>query len=119
MSHERYTGPKCPICTLPAITGLGPSPETSATSTIDMDELDWGVLNTLVPKCELCKLLVDLRLHWRSDKAEEQMVYNGESYRRMCENGNWWPPFFPRRTMYTLSVDFGVSLIFFHYWNEV
>jgi hypothetical protein len=72
-----------------------------------MDELDWDVINTLVPKCELCKLLVDLRSHWLSNKADEQMSYDGWTYTRMCENGNWWPPLFPRRTLYTLFVDFG------------
>jgi hypothetical protein len=109
MSHQGYTGPTCPVCTLPAIKGLGPSPSTSAASTINMDELDWDVINTLILKCTLCKLLVDLRAHWHSDQADEQMNYDGETYQRMCENGNWWPPAFPRRTMYTLFVDFGQS----------
>jgi hypothetical protein len=109
MSHQGYTGPTCPVCTLSAIKKLGPSPSTSATSTINMDELDWDVINTLIPKCTLCKLLVDLRAHWYSDQADEQMSDDGETYQRMCENGNWWPPFFPRRTLYTLFVDFGQS----------
>jgi hypothetical protein len=43
-----------------------------------MDELDWTVIETLVPKCDLCKLLVDLRSHWQSDKADEQMSYEGD-----------------------------------------
>ncbi|KAH7082112.1 heterokaryon incompatibility protein-domain-containing protein, partial [Paraphoma chrysanthemicola] len=106
MSRPGHFGPVCPICTLPAIKELGPSVDTSALATIDMNDLDWDVIHTLVPKCDLCKLLVDLRQHWDSDKAHDQMDHDGITYRRMCENGNWWPPAFPRRTLYTVFVDF-------------
>jgi hypothetical protein len=50
-----------------AIKGLGPMIETSALGTIDMNALDWEVLNTFVLKCDLCKLLVDLRRHWADE----------------------------------------------------
>ena len=54
-------------------------------------------------------MLVDLQDHWHSDRADEKMPLGDDdfSYTLMCENGSWWPPFAPRRRMYSLFTDFG------------
>ena len=104
----------CPICTLPSIKSLGPSLTSSQITTIQLENLDFDILTTLTPKCELCKMLVDSRDHWQSDRANEKMPLgsDGFSYMLMCENGAWWPPFAPRRRMYCFIPDSKISISF-------
>ncbi|KAH7349190.1 heterokaryon incompatibility protein-domain-containing protein [Pyrenochaeta sp. MPI-SDFR-AT-0127] len=96
-------GPSCPICILPAIRNLR---QESTRAAIRIEELDWTIITKLGPKCDLCKLAVELREHWQSGDADKQMKYDGRSYSLMCENGAWWPPFQPRRRMWTMYTDF-------------
>lgn len=96
-------GPSCPICILPAIRNLR---QGSTKASIQIEELDWAIITKLVPKCDLCRLVVELREHWQSEDADKPMRYDGKSYRLMCENGAWWPPYQPRRRMWTIYTDF-------------
>ncbi len=108
------SGPPCPICTLPSLELLLPPHSTSSTVTLNISDFDFEVLTTLVPKCDLCKLLVELRDHWASENAGKKLPLSrdGFSFTNMCENGRWWPPFGPSRRMCGFATEFGEFCLF-------
>lgn len=104
MSLSGYIGPTCPACTLPAITELGPLVETFALGTMDMNALDWNISIHSYSNAICASYWL---IFGSTGRLVGQMNHNGMLYERMCENGNWWPLAFPRRTMYTLFADLG------------
>ncbi|KAH8722549.1 heterokaryon incompatibility protein-domain-containing protein [Phaeosphaeriaceae sp. PMI808] len=86
--REYFARSTCPACNLLPLEGLRGDVQPD-TSTIYLDDLDKEQLLNFAPKCDLCQILVDLHHHWTSEARDQQLPYDGVTYRNVCGRNDW------------------------------